>query len=275
MTLNRKNFLVTGATGFLGGHIAESLIQQGGKVYFTYNNLKKNQIKQIFHFAGLLPNVHKQPTAHDFFSVNLIGTLNVLEAARQTSGIEAVIIPSSTRVFDPSVSTHPYDASKIACEILVRSYFKTHGLPVVIGRVGNVFGAGDMSLNRIVPDILQSTIKNKTLIIKSAGKSKKNFIYIKDMVQGFIGLGENISRSKGLAINFLGKENLSVLELIVKISKALNQKCKYEVLNQIIDKQRLPKLDAELALKVLGWQPKYSFEMAMRETYKWYKKFLL
>ena len=132
---------------------------------------------------------------------------------------------------DPLSGDHPYDTSKSATDLITTTYCKTYGIPAVVTRFGNIYGEGDLSFSRIIPGIMKALIKNEQLKIRSDGKYIRDYLYVKDVVNGYILLAENIEKVKGEAFNFGSDETLTVLEVIKLVEKTLGKKIKYKILN--------------------------------------------
>ncbi len=314
-TLNNKNVLVTGGAGLVGSHLVEKLLALGAKVfvldivvlpksYFEsqklaervkllmvdladYEKVKavvnQNNIEYIFHLGAqaLVGEAFINPRRT--FESNVMGTVNILEAARQTSAVKAILVASSDKAYGKDCvnvtedhalfGDHPYDVSKSATDLITSTYFKTYGLPVAISRFGNIFGPGDLYFNRIVPGIMESVITGKTLEIRSDGQFRRDYVYVKDVVDGYIALAENIDKIKGQAFNFSSGINFSVLELIETVGKILGKKVEYKIINNQQNEIPAQSLNFEKAQKVLGWKPGYNFEEAVKQTFKWYEKY--
>lgn len=248
--------------------------------------IKKNDIEFIFHLAAeaLVGECLKNPLTT--FSTNIKGTWNILEAARFSKTIKTVIITSSDKAYGYSVNLpykedfplagcHPYDVSKSCADLLSYTYFRTYNLPVGVIRCGNIFGPGDFNFSRVVPDAIRSALQNKMLIIRSDGKFMRDYIYIKDVVSGYIKLAENIERLKlfGEAFNFGNEKPISVLDLVKTIDRLVNKTPKYKILGQARYEIKHQYLSAEKAGKILGWKPEYTLSQGLEETIKWYREF--
>ena len=173
----------------------------------------------------------------------------------------------------PLRGDHPYDVSKSCTDLLALTYAKTYNLPVTVSRFGNIFGPGDLNFNRIIPGIMKATIKNEILELRSDGNFKRDYLYVKDVVDGYICLADQIDKAKGEAFNFSSGFNFSVLDLIKKTSEIIGKNVEYKIVNN--QKNEIPEqsLNFAKAEKVLGWSFKYSFEDGINETYEWYKKY--
>lgn len=312
--LKGKNVLVTGATGLVGGHLAEKLVEMGANVHITYRSFNpksyfagkklnkkvisavcdikdfnrvfdittKYEIEHIFHVAAqpIVNTAYVNP--RETLESNIMGTVNILEAARLLPRTKGVVVASSDKAYgkkcdnavetEPMAGDHPYDVSKSCTDLIARMYAQTYDLPVAVSRFGNIYGPGDMNFNRIVPGIMKAILKNKTLEIRSDGKFIRDYVYVKDVADGYVTLMENMSKAKGEAFNFSTGYNFSVIEMIKKVEKILNKKCKYKILN--IQKNETPfqSLNFKKAEKVLGWKSQYTFEEGIMETYDWYKE---
>jgi CDP-glucose 4,6-dehydratase len=309
--------LVTGGTGFVGGHLVEALIKEKANVYvidinfdkrlylFTENlhkkseviNLnicnykklsalvKKHKIEFIFHLAAqsLVEPAYKDPKAT--LDNNILSTVNVLEIVRINPKIKGVIVASSDKAYgdlhkskyketDPLAGDHPYETSKSATDLISTTYYKTYRTPVIITRFGNIYGEGDLNFSRIVPGIMEAIAKNKRLDIRSNGKLIRDYLYVKDVVNGYILLAKNIDKLKGEAFNFGSKETLSVIEVIRTVEKALNKKTDYKILNVARNEIPYQSLNYSKIKKTLKWQPRYSIKKTALTMLNWYKSII-
>jgi len=309
--IKSKNILVTGGAGFIGSYLVDRLIEEENKVavidnlssgrkenvnkYAKFYKMdvrdskisdvfKKEKIEIVFHLAAqpIVGTAYGNP--FETIETNVMGTVNLLETCRLYGKLKSIVAVSSDKAYgksknlpytegSPLKGDHPYDVSKAAADLIAQTYAKTYNLPVAITRFSNVFGPGDINFNRIVPGIFESIIKNKVLSVRSDGKMIREYTYIEDIVNGCIKLAQNIDKIKGEAFNFGSKNIFSVIEVIKKIEEILNVKVNYKILN--IAKNEIPKqyLDWTKAKKILGWQPKTSFEQGIKESFNWYKNF--
>lgn len=236
--------------------------------------------RAIFHLAAepIVDNAFSNPVST--FETNIMGTVNVLEISRKLKNLEIVIVASSDKAYGktkekysenhPLRGDHPYDVSKSCADLIANTYFKTYNLPVAITRFGNVYGEGDIHMDRIVPGICQSVVNKEKLLIRSDGTFVRDYLYVKDVVEGYLFLLSNYGKIKGEAFNFSSKDKLSVLGMIKKASKTLKVDIKYEIQN--IAKNEIPyqHLD-DSKVRKLGWSNKFLFKEAIGNTYNWYK----
>lgn len=251
----------------------------------VFSAVEKNQIDFIFHIGAqaLVTVAYEDPC--ETFGSNIMGTVNVLEAARLSRTVKGVLVASSDKAYgkdcvdakeDQKVfGDHPYDASKASADMISQTYFKTYGLPVAVARFGNIFGPGDMNLSRIVPGIMEAMAKNQELPIRSDGQFRRDYLYVKDVVAGYMQMAEKIGGIRGEAFNFSTNWNFSVIELIEKIGEVVGQKCEYKIFNEQKNEIPAQSLNSEKAKKVLNWQPAFRVDDAILETFKWYKNHLV
>jgi len=248
--------------------------------------INKHKIEFVFHLAAeaIVNKCLKNPQRT--FSSNIRGTWNILEACRQAQNIQAIVIASSDKAYGshkklpydeqfPLAGSHPYDVSKSCADLLAHTYFHTYGLPVCVTRCGNIYGPGDFNLSRIVPDVIMSAIENKTLVIRSDGRFTRDYIYVKDVVLGYLNLVQKMNDLNlfGEAFNFSNEKPISVLDLVKTVYKIMGRKPDYKILNQAKYEIRHQYLRSSKAKKILGWKPRYDLRQGLKKTIDWYKAY--
>lgn len=252
------------------------------RVFSEYN------IDTVFHLAAqpIVGVSIKNPIAT--FEANIKGTWNILEACRNYQDIKRVIIASSDKAYGeskklpytedmPLQGSNPYDCSKSCADLIAQMYHRTYGLPVAISRCANFFGGGDYNFSRIVPGTILSILKNEAPIIRSDGKYIRDYLYIKDAVEGYISLAQKLENKtiQGEAFNFSNECHYTVLELVNLILKLMKrQDLKPKILNETKHEIKNQYLSSKKANKILGWKSKYDVENGLVETIDWYKKYL-
>ncbi len=310
-----KNVLVTGAGGFKGSHLVEELINSSANIislmrsldpksYFSIRGLDKKstvvfgdlkdyrkladilskyEITTIFHLGAQPIVTTALVNPLETLETNIIGTVNILEAARVYSKASEIVIVSSDKAYGPCENLPyneserlegkaPYDVSKSCADLIAQMYSKVYNMPVTIARCANVFGPGDRNMNRVIPGILKSIIDGEVFKIRSDGRMTREYIYVKDTIYGYIALAENIFRTKGEAYNISSRNVMDVLALINKISETLGINVQTEILN--IARTEIPKqhLDGSKIKNHIGWEAETPFEQAIDETFQWYKQ---
>lgn len=286
-------------TGFIRDAVPKSNLYQGEyvqKINIVQGALEdlpvieralgEYEIDTVFHLAAqaIVGVANRNPIST--FEANILGTWNILEACRKHPLIKRVIVASSDKAYGdqenlpydenmPLQGNHPYDVSKSCADLISHTYFHTYGLPVCITRCGNLYGGGDLNFNRIIPQTIQLVLNGEAPEIRSDGTFVRDYFYIEDAVQAYLLLAEKMEENNlaGEAFNFSNEIQLTVLELVEKILKAMNSNLKPNVLNQGSNEIKHQYLSAEKARKLLNWTPAYTIDEGLEKTIKWYTKF--
>ncbi|WP_353407349.1 GDP-mannose 4,6-dehydratase [Bacillus velezensis] len=248
--------------------------------------LGEYEIDTVFHLAAqaIVGVANRNPIST--FEANILGTWNILEACRRHPLIKRVIVASSDKAYGdqptlpydenmPLQGKHPYDVSKSCADLLSHTYFNTYGLPVCITRCGNLYGGGDLNFNRIIPQTIQLVLNGEAPEIRSDGTFIRDYFYIEDAVEAYLLLAEKMEELNlaGEAFNFSNEIQLTVLELVEKILKAMDSDLKPKVLNQGSHEIKHQYLSAEKARKLLNWTPAHTIDEGLEKTIEWYKVF--
>ena len=168
----------------------------------------------------------------------------------------------------------PYDVSKSASDLIVQSYVKTYGLKAGIIRSGNIYGPGDLNMDRLVPHVIISTLKKKKSILRSNGKLIRDYIYVDDVANAYFLLMRKMASTKeNLRIYNVGsKENFTVIEFVKLMTKKINGKEIFPIIknNSKIEIYR-QKLNYQKIKNDLNWYPKSRFNESLIKTIRWYK----
>ncbi|MCH7759205.1 dTDP-glucose 4,6-dehydratase [Patescibacteria group bacterium] len=216
--------------------------------------------------------------AEDFIQTNIYGTYVLLEAARKykikkflfisTDEVYGSIAKGKFRETDLLLPNSPYAASKAGADLLSRSYFKTHDLPVVITRSSNNYGPWQFP-EKLIPLFVTHLIEGKKVPIYGDGKQIRDWLYVLDncagidlvLHQGIIGEIYNIGAD-------CEKENMEITRIILKELNQNESMIKY--VKDRLGHDRRYALNSS-KIKKLGWKPKYRFSQALRQTIDWYK----
>lgn len=247
------------------------------------------EIDTVFHLGAqtIVGTASRSPLST--FEANIKGTWTLLEACRQcASKIERVLVASSDKAYGshdnlpyteatPLVGRFPYDVSKSCTDLISMSYFHTYQLPVAVTRCGNLFGAGDLNFNRLIPGTIKSVLENEAPIIRSDGKFIRDYFYVADAVDAYLRLAEALPSEtfNGQDFNFGTETPMSVVDLVAAILKVMGREDLEPVIeNRASHEIREQYLDCTKARTMLNWKPERSFEQGLAETIAWYTRWL-
>ncbi len=248
--------------------------------------INEYEIDSVFHLGAqtIVGTASRSPLST--FESNIKGTWNLLEACRQCAGLtERVLVASSDKAYGshrdlpytestPLIGRFPYDVSKSCTDLISMSYFHTYQLPLAITRCGNLFGPGDLNFNRLIPGTIKSALENSAPIIRSDGKSVRDYFYVADAVDAYLRLAENLPSEQfnGQDFNFGTETPMSVLDLVGQILSLMGKSdLEPIVLNHATNEISEQYLDCGKAKKLLDWRPVHTFEEGLEETIAWYK----
>lgn len=317
MVDNMKKILVTGADGFIGSHLVEELVKKGYQVkafvyYNSFNtwgwldNLEREIMQNVEIFQGDIRDPHGVKTAMEgadavfhlaaliaipfsyhspdtYVDTNVKGTLNVLQAARESGNIRTLVTSTSevygTAQYVPIDEKHPfqgqspYSATKIGADRLAESFYRSFGLPVTIVRPFNTYGPRQ-SARAVIPTIITQLLSGYEEIKLGSLTPTRDFNYVKDTANGFIAIYES-EKTIGQEINIATQKEISIGQLAEELIKQINPKARI-----ICDEKRLRPENSEVN-RLLGsnekirqlteWEPRYSFEKGLAETIKFFK----
>ncbi|HBC76070.1 MAG: CDP-glucose 4,6-dehydratase [Candidatus Wallbacteria bacterium GWC2_49_35] len=248
--------------------------------------VKKFRPEFIFHLAAQPLVLDSYETPRETFDTNVMGTVNVLEAARKTDCVRSVVIVTSDKCYDnretiyayreidPLGGKDPYSASKGAAEIITASYalsfFEADGRAgVASARAGNVFGGGDWAPNRIFPDCIKAISEGRDIIVRNPS-AVRPWQHVLEPLGGYLALAEAVYKDKktfGGAWNFGPQYNniRPVKALVENIIKSAGRgRAIFESPTSARPKEAgLLYLDVAKALNYLGWAPVFSLEEAV------------
>ena len=294
--------IVTGGAGFIGSHIAEALIKEKNEVIVIDNletgskeNLpkgtkfynidiqdfekinevfKKEKPEVVFHLAAQINVRSSIENPYDDASINIIGTINILEAMSKNK-VKKIIFSSSAAVYGdpvflPCSESHPvnpkspYGMSKSGAEEYVKWYEKNKGIDYVILRYANVYGPrqgakGEAGVIFLFANML---LDKKTPTIFGDGKQTRDFVYVEDVVSANLLALKNKSNSKIFNIG-TGTE-ITVNELYEKISWVVGFNPKVKKTEAVNGDIKKSVFDPSLAKKELGWKPQVSLEKGLK-----------
>lgn len=321
-----RRVLLTGHTGFKGSWLAQWLKEMGAQVcglalepeshpsHWSLLNLdmESNLVdlrdtamvkfvvdsfepEIIFHLGAqaLVRRSYSDPVGT--WASNVMGTVNVLDAARQCPAVRAIVAVTTDKCYenkewiwayrenDPLGGYDPYSASKAGAELVIQSYrrsfFSSTQAPLLASaRAGNVIGGGDWSEDRLIPDLYRSVAAGEALRIRSP-RSTRPWQHVLESLSGYLLLGQYLLQQRqdcADAWNFGPDETgnvpvASVLEQMAIYWSGI----KWEVSTKPdLHEAKLLHLDSSKARKQLGWQPVWDVQDGLRATAEWYKAYL-
>lgn len=316
MDLSRQTVLVTGAGGFIGSHLLEALAEKGTRIKALVKYNSRNDwgnieslpqtvqdaievisgditdpffvrkavdgCQTVFHLAALIGIPYSYIAPQHYVNVNVQGTLNVLEACRETD-VEMLVHTSTSETYGtarytpideghPLQGQSPYSATKISADKLAESYFLTYDLPVATIRPFNTFGPRQ-SARAIIPTIISQALTHR----KSGEPIKlgsltpvRDFTFVKDTVDGFIRIAES-PKSVGEVINVGTGEAHSIGDTVKEILGILGMPDHpVETEEQRVRPEKsevgLLLADNRKAKDLIGWEPRHSFHQGLEKT---------
>ena len=248
--------------------------------------LNEYQPHYVFHLAAqaLVNAANRSPIGT--FEANIRGTYMLLEACRRAEPQPTVVVASSDKAYgahetlpyteDFSLQgVFPYDVSKSCTDLIARSYALTYGMPVSVTRSANIYGPGDVNLSRVIPGTIISVLKGERPIIRSDGTPIREFIFVDDVVDGYLTVAASIETTKGEQFNFGSDEPIRILDLVNRIIAAAGRTG--EIVPDILLATKIEReIDAQYLSgakmkQVLNWSPKTSLDEGLKLSIEWYK----
>jgi CDP-glucose 4,6-dehydratase len=223
------------------------------------------------------------------FETNFGGTLNVLSAITPLESLKACLIITTDKVYqdtnlkvayvetDALGGSDPYSASKSAADILTHSWIKSVSCPpIAIARAGNVIGGGDWSLDRLVPDTVNSILSREDLVLRNP-EAIRPWQHVLDCLNGYLFLVDALLTIKtDTAWNFgpLPESNRTVRDVVEGLIanwETTNTKVKVDSPKDSLKESNFLMLDSTKSRNELGWTDILDFEETLRWTTEWYK----
>lgn len=238
-------------------------------------------VDTIIHLAantGVAPSV--EHPRHDM-EANVIGTFNILEAARLQGVKKFIFASSGATIGEATPPIHeeqatrpvsPYGASKLAGEAYCSAYYRTFGLKTVALRFGNAYGPRSKHKGSVVAKFFKQALADKPLMINGDGNQTRDFIYIADLVQAIV-LASNADCG-GEVFQIATHKESTINELARKMKELIERETGKKV--ALIYREPLPAdvrrnySDISKAKSILGFQPRYSLEQGLKETLRYF-----
>lgn len=325
-----KKVLITGHTGFKGSWLSIWLQNMGANVIgyslppstkpnmFEVANVSagmesiagdvrdieqvtaivlKYQPEIIIHMAAQSLVRYSYSNPVETYATNVMGTVNILDAARHVKCAKVVIVVTSDKCYenkewlwgyrenDPMGGHDPYSSSKGCAELVTSAYrssffpekdYKTHGVAVSSVRAGNVIGGGDWSEDRLIPDIMKAFMDKRIVKIRNPN-SIRPWQYVLEPLRGYLALAERLwvhGTGFAEAWNFgpKGEDVRPVSWIIESLSEQWREDARWELdSTQQPHEARHLKLDCSKAQSLLGWKPRLDLSTTLQWIVAWYR----
>jgi CDP-glucose 4,6-dehydratase len=250
------------------------------------------------HFAAqpLVQNSYSNPI--DTYSTNVMGTVNVLECAREIDSVRATLVVTTDKCYennklagwnynenDPMGGYDPYSSSKGCAELATAAYrqsFFSHSNSVnkiATARAGNVIGGGDWSENRLIPDAIKSFEAGLPLMIRNP-LATRPWQHVLESLSGYLILTQALFEhgdkyASGWNFGPNTSDNRSVQEVIELLISSWPRPAKWEKESlEYPHEEKYLSLDCSKARSQLGWAPKWNLETAIQKTVQWQSAYL-
>lgn len=312
--LSGRRVLVTGAGGFIGSHLAERLVAEGARVraFVRYTSRSDagllelapadvfsridvvagdlrdeaavhdamRDVEIVFHLGALIAIPYSYLHPREVVETNVIGTLNVLMAAR-AHRVSRVVNTSTSEVYGTAVTVpiaeshplqaqSPYSASKIAADKLTESFARSFDVRAVTIRPFNTFGPRQ-SARAVIPTVISQALTSHEIRLGDLGPTR-DFTYVTDTVDGFV-RAACAGQVDGETFNLGNDREISIGDLAALIVRLVGRPVKVVADSERVRPQnsevRRLHADATKAREVLGWTPRTPLEQGLRQTIAW------
>ena len=322
-----KKVFITGHTGFKGAWLSKILLNLSANVtgYALSPNTEPNLFdicklnKEIDSIIGDIRDIDKlsktmneakpdivfhlaaQPLVRDSYKnprytyeTNVMGTVNILEAIRNTSSVKSFLNITTDKVYRNNEwcwgyredeyldGFDPYSNSKSCSELVTatykRSFFENNGVSVSTARAGNVIGGGDFATDRIIPDCVRAAQTNNLVILRNPN-SIRPYQHVLEPLFAYILIAQKQYEDKKLADNYnVGpseKDCVTTSELVSLFCNKWQDNLRWESKSDSGPHEaNFLKLDCSKIKNKLGWVPKFNIENTIEKTTEWYKAYL-
>lgn len=340
----KEKVLVTGGAGFIGSHVAESHAKKGndvivfdnlsrehllGKGYKKanynwnylrrYNNIKlikgditnfeelkeaSKDVDAIIHTAAQTAVTTSPADPKTDFMINMLGTLNILEAARISKSDPAIIYTSTNKVYGDNVNKinvieketrytfenkfrngipetfpidlcehTPYGCSKLAADLYTQDYAKIYGLKTAVFRMSCIYGPRQFGVEDQgwVAWFTIATVTGKPITIYGNGKQVRDILYVTDLVNAFDNFLQRKNQLSGEVFNMGGgpENTISLLELLDMLEKLIGKRSEITFSNWRTSDQKVYISNISKAKEKLGWKPKVSPKEGVKRLVDW------
>jgi len=319
-----KNVFLTGHTGFKGAWLSLWLQKLGSNVtgyalspptvpsFFDLCDIGKNMTSIIadirdgdtlrkslkdcrpdiiIHMAAQPLVRYSYDHASETYEINVMGLVNLLEAAKEITEIKAIINVTSDKCYenmdaekpfreeDPMGGYDPYSSSKGCAELVSQAYRRSFNLPIATARAGNVIGGGDWAENRLIPDILRAIENNKEVTIRNPNAIRP-WQHVLDPLYGYLLLAEhqyNAPKDFASGWNFAPQDptDYPVKWIAEKLCEMWGPDARYSIEEKAdnFHEAHHLSLDSTKAAQKLGWTARWSLPEALKQIVAWQRAY--
>lgn len=310
-------FLVTGGAGFIGSNLCEAILGMGYKVR-CLDNLSTGKWENVEMFLdhpdytfvkgditdfeiclkacenvtyvlnqaawGSVPRSIEKPLYYE--EVNIRGTLNMMEAARQKTVKKFVYASSSSVYGDHPVLPKregqegkllsPYALTKRVCEEYGKLYYKLYGLDTYGLRYFNVFGRRqdpDGAYAAVIPKFIKQFIRNEQPVINGDGKQSRDFTYIENVIEANLKACQASHDVAGEVFNIASGGREYLIDVYYVLAKSLGKDIEPRFGPERAGDIKHSNADITKAKETLGYEAEWNFDRGIEESIEWYKNF--
>ena len=298
--MKRRPVAVTGGSGFIGSSVVDALVDAGHPVrvldpqaphrddvdwrrvdVLDLDDLTKelDGSGPVFHLAAMADVNDVIAAPAQATQVNVVGTVNVLEAARRCDAGRVILASTvwvydatrgervdETTPFDPDTNRHLYVSTKIAAELACRDYLTLYQRPFTVLRLGIPYGPR-MRATTVLASFFRRALAGEALHIDGDGRQVRNFVYVDDLAQAFVMALR--PEAENLVINLNGPDPVSIRrlaeltqELVPGVLVEYGPSRPGDLAPRVVVSER--------AGEILGWTPETGIDEGVRRTFEWY-----
>ena len=292
---------VTGGCGFIGSHVVDKLRDQGIDVSVIdhlgtphrsdVEHVRVDVMDQaalieathgvdvIYHLAAVadVNNVAADPTGS--VALNVLGTANVLEAARRNEARRVVLASTvwvygaaredrvdESTCFDPALTGHVYTTTKIASEMLCHDYWTLFKVPFTILRYGIPYGPR-MRPSLVIPIFMRKALAGEAMTVAGDGSQNRKFVYVEDLANAHV--LALAPEAENQVYNIDGSEEVTILRIAETVHRLIGGKG-IEFVPARAGDYGGKQVSSTKAAREIGWMPKIDFETGMERTVAWF-----
>lgn len=320
MRFGDKTVVVTGAGGFIGSALVERLVADGARVRAMLRYTSRGQrgcldelpdatmanvditlgdvrdvdaVREVlrgahvvFHLAALIGIPYSYEHPQEVIDTNIVGTSNVLIAAKELGTLERIILTSTSEVYGSALRTpidedhplqaqSPYSATKIAGDALGLSFSRSFGMPVTIVRPFNAYGPRQ-SARAVIPTIISQALAGATLKLGTL-ETTRDFTFVDDTARGFVAVAAS-EAALGEVVNLGSGIEVSIGDVVAKVGEIVGRDLEVAADDRRMRpaKSEVSRLhaDSSKALRLAGWRAEVSLDEGLRRTTEWIKSHL-